>query len=109
MHSDAEAGPIACNPSAIPNRPRYNWLRERLRFALSRCAELPHGYSYSVPADQLSLTEIGEWISLERLCCPFLRFELSVSGTETLYWLTLTGPGGVKTILEREFPDQHNR
>jgi hypothetical protein len=95
--------PLACNPAALTDPARYQLLSERLRAAISGIAELPDGYSYSVRGDPLSLAELGEWIGLERLCCPFLNFELSVTGANSLWWLTLTGPG-VKPILEREFP-----
>jgi hypothetical protein len=59
-----------------------------------------------IPSEETSSAwrNFGDWISLERQCCPFLNFEVSVSGTDTLWWLTLTGPEGVKPLLEREFP-----
>jgi hypothetical protein len=103
MHAVSES-PLACNLSVLPDLRRYRTLSEKLRSALSGSAELPDGYSYSVLGEQLSLAELGEWMALERLCCPFLSFELAVSGTNTLWWLTLTGPAGTKPILEREFP-----
>ncbi|MDQ2774030.1 MAG: hypothetical protein M3Y57_03745 [Acidobacteriota bacterium] len=103
MNDAQEPAPLACNLSALTDPARYRTLLEQLRSALSGSAELPDGYSYSVQGELLSLVELGEWISLERFCCPFLNFELSVSGTESLYWLTLTGPEGVKPILEKEF------
>jgi hypothetical protein len=104
MRANPEPIPIACNLAALPDRTRYRTLFERLRHAISGSAELPDGYSYSVRAEEMSLAELGEWISLECLCCPFLHFELSVLGSDTLWWLTLTGPEGTKPILEREFP-----
>lgn len=46
---------------------------------------------------------------MERLCCPFLTLELSVAGNHALSRLSLTGPPGVKALLETEFPlaDNH--
>jgi hypothetical protein len=67
-------------------------------------AELPDGYFYSVRGGQFSLVELGDWISLERQCCPFLNFEVSAAGTDTLWWLTLTGPEGVKPLSNGSFP-----
>jgi hypothetical protein len=104
MDTAPEPAPLTCNLAALPNRTRYRTLSDQLRTAISGAAELPDGYSYSIQGERLSLAELGEWISLEGQCCPFLRFELSVSGTDRLWWLTLTGPEGVKTLLEREFP-----
>jgi hypothetical protein len=104
MRAVSETVPIACDLSALPDPRRYCTLSEKLRSAISGSAELPDGYSYSILGEQLSLAELGEWVACERLCCPFLNFELSVSGVDTLWWLTLTGPPGTKPILEREFP-----
>jgi hypothetical protein len=104
MDTAPEPAPLTCHLAALPDRTRYRSLSDQLRTAISGAAELPDGYSYSVRGDQLSLAELGDWISLERQCCPFLNFEVSVSGTDTLWWLTLTGPEGVKPLLEREFP-----
>jgi hypothetical protein len=98
-----ETIPIACNLFALPDQARYHTLLERLRSAIFGTAELPDGYAYSIQGERLSLAELGEWISLEGQCCPFLHFELSVSATDQLWWLTLTGPEGVKPLLEREF------
>jgi hypothetical protein len=59
--------------------------------------ELPDGYSFDLDAS-ISLPEVGEWIALERLCCPFLAFQLDVRpGGATQ--LTLRGPEGAKAIL----------
>jgi hypothetical protein len=43
-------------------------------------------------------------MSLELLCCPFLRFQLSVSGNGDDWALALTGPAGVKPMIEAELP-----
>lgn len=37
-----------------------------------------------------------KWVSMERLCCPFLKLQLSGSGNQTDSLLTLTGSIGVK-------------
>jgi hypothetical protein len=96
--------PIACNVAAIDNRSRYDMLSNLLRAAISGRAELPDGFAFSLNGGTIGLAELGEWISLERQCCPFLNFELSVSGTDSIWWLTLTGPDGSKALLDHEFP-----
>src|SRR5262245_36109925 len=96
--------PFACNLSAIAraDRPRYNQLVHRLRAALEGQSELDDGYAYSLNERTISLPEVAEWIAMERLCCPFLSFQLDVSsGGRTL--LSLRGPAGVKKILRAEF------
>ena len=97
---------IACNLTAIGlrQRPRYNDLMKRLRSAVRNQSELPNGYAYQLDQEAITWTEVAEWISREWLCCPFLKFKLSVTGQQTDWLLTLTGPEGVKALLQAEFP-----
>ena len=73
---------LACNIQAISGaqRPRYNDLIMRLRAAIWDRKELPDGYRYSLDSAKITLPEVSEWISLERLCCPFLIFQLEGAG-----------------------------
>lgn len=98
-------GPLACNLSAIgsQDRPRYSQLVKILRAAITASHELRDGYAYDFDETGISLPALAEWITMERLCCPFLRFQIDVKsrgGTQ----LTLSGPDGVKAILREEFP-----
>jgi hypothetical protein len=97
--------PLACNLGAIgvADRPRYSDLVARLRAALASQSELPDGYTYTLDTARITLPEVAEWIGMERLCCPFLTFQIDVlAGGATQ--LTLRGPQGVKAILQVEFP-----
>src|SRR5258708_7773408 len=73
--------PFACNLKAIPaaERPHYNDLTKRLRAAVRKRSELPDGYSFQLNDKSMSLADAAAWIALERLCCPFLTFQLSAS------------------------------
>jgi hypothetical protein len=95
---------LACNLKAISavQRPRYNNLVSRLRAAMRDRRELPDGYSYSLDVAKITEPEVSEWITMERLCCPFLIFQLDVAG-EVLR-LTMRGPDGAKAVLREEFP-----
>ena len=97
---------IACDPTAIEaaDRPRYDKLVNRLRAAMRSREERSDGYAYYLDSATISLPEAAEWIELERRCCPFLTLELSASGSQEDWILTLTGPEGTKALLEVEFP-----
>jgi len=97
---------IACNLKAIGSkeRPRYNDLMKRLQAAVRNRKILPDGYAYQLDQKAITLPEVAEWMSLERLCCPFLKLQLSATGQQTGWLLTLTGPEGVKPLLQAEFP-----
>lgn len=97
---------IACNTKAIraAERPRYNDLMKRLRLAIRERSEGRDGYTFRLDGKIFSLPEFADWITMERLCCPFLMFQLSVSGSQPDWELKLTGPEGVKALLQAEFP-----
>src|SRR5206468_3835198 len=104
--AQTEAVPaLACNLKAISptQRPRYNTLVKRLRTAVRGYRELPLGYALTLDGKSMSLVETAEWMSMERLCCPFLTMELSSSGHQADWQLTLTGPPGTKDFLQAEF------
>lgn len=97
--------PLACNIKAIhtADRPRYADLMKRLRASVLTQTEAVDGYRYGLDTKTITLPEVAEWITLERLCCPFLTFQLDVKSNGESQ-LTLRGPEGVKAILAEEFP-----
>lgn len=97
---------IACNLRAFDatQTPRYTDLMTRLRAAVRSRSELANGYAFRLDSEAITLPEVAEWMSMERLCCPFFSIELSVSGSVTDWLLGLTGPEGVKALIETEFP-----
>lgn len=102
-----DAGPVfACNLKAIStaDRPRYNDLVKRIRAAMQDRSEISNGYAFKLDSKTVTLPEAAEWISMERLCCPFLTLQISASGNQPHWLLMLTGPEGVKQLLDAEFP-----
>jgi hypothetical protein len=96
---------LACNLKALSavERPRYDDLVSRLRPAMRDRRELADGYSYSLDSAKITLPEVSEWIAMERLCCPFLIFQLEGAGPASC--LTMRGPDGAKALLQEEFRD----
>lgn len=95
--------PLACDMSAIDTGRRERHAatgRELLRAAEIR--ELPDGYAFRLPAGPDVLVKAAEFISLEKLCCPFLRFVLEVEPEGGPLWLRLTGREGVKAFVREE-------
>src|SRR4051812_10750762 len=83
----AENGPkpvFACNLKAISaaERPRYKELVGRIRAAMRDRSEVWNGYAFKLDAKAVTLTETAEWITMERLCCPFLTLQLSTAGNQ---------------------------
>ncbi len=93
---------FACNPAAMDKeqRARYSVLTKQLFAVRSEVRELPDGYAIGFSANSQNIKDVAEFISYERLCCPFLNFEMAVEG-ENLS-LRLKGAEGVKDFLKSE-------
>lgn len=107
MTEDKPAGssrdaPIACDLTALSTaqRERRRLLALKIHAAVTGRRELADGYALRIARDKVSVGELGDWISLESRCCPFLRFAPAQDGDE--FWLHLTGRAGVKEFLRSE-------
>ena len=96
---------LACDLTAITEaeRPRYQTLCARLRDSILERRELPNGYAFRLDSNLVALVDAAQWISLERLCCPFLSFEVRAAGTEPDFWLSVKGPLQAKPIIAEAF------
>ena len=96
IHDDAPA--LACDMTAIPSaeRDRHASVVRSLFAAVAEVRDLPDGHAFRLPA---------EFISRERLCCPFFTFTIAVEPARGPIWLQITGPAGAKAIFAAELGD----
>jgi hypothetical protein len=71
--------------------------------AVRSVQEVENGYEFMFPNESELISKIAEFISNERLCCPFLKFSLNVFSNNEPVSLTLTGPVGTQEFLQAEF------
>ncbi len=64
--------------------------------------ELPDGYGFRFPGDAEWALRLAEFITFERKCCPFFRFELLFEPGQEPVWLRLTGQPGTKEFILAE-------
>lgn len=102
-HAPKES-PIACDMSAIePGRREQHIATGRELFgAVVEISERPDGYAFRLSGGQDLLVKIAEFISIEKLCCPFLGFALEVEPEGGAVRLRLTGREGVKAFIREE-------
>jgi hypothetical protein len=95
---------FVCDINALnaEQKRRYPEVLEQLQMSVQEVKELPDGYAYRHVTNAETLLLIGEFIALERLCCPFLDFTLVAEHECLPMWLKLTGPEGVKQFLRAE-------
>ena len=91
--------PIACTlgPAALKAR-REDLLGSLVRRADERL-DLPDGYRVRFTAADDTLSTIGKVIEVERQCCRFLTFHVTVEPDGGPIWLEVTGPPGTREFL----------
>ena len=91
--------PVACTlgPAAIKAR-REDLLGTLVRRAAERI-ELPNGYRLRFDAESGVLQTIADVIDIERQCCRFLRFEITVEPDQRSIWLEFIGPLGAREFV----------
>ena len=96
--------PFACDMTAIAPEQRGAHVAtiQKLFRSVQSKRELPDGFAFELPNNSDVLLTAAEFISLERLCCPFLGFELQVEREGGSVWLCLTGRNGVKPFIIAE-------
>lgn len=97
--------PLACVPGAIraEERPAHFALLERL-FGEDARERRPIDDGYAFRFEAASFDAVARFVSVERLCCPFLTFHLELSAPAIDLWLRMTGPAGTRDFLDAELP-----
>jgi hypothetical protein len=92
--------PIACTLLEAERQQRRSQVLDRVFSRVQETRTLADGYAVRFKADDAALAELMQLIQLERQCCAFLRFRLTVEPGDGPAWLELTGPEGTKSFLE---------
>lgn len=97
--------PLVCNMGVFTTAQREAHIQTTTELIQSvLCVqEVENGYEFSFPNESNFLPKVAEFISNERLCCPFLKFTLNVFSKTEPITLTLTGPIGTQEFLRAEF------
>ena len=94
--------PIACNINALDatQQERSATLAKQMNNATLQVQELPDGYKFLYPSNLFLV--VAEFVSLERQCCPFFTFQLTVAPDNNTLWFQITGRDGVKEFMQEE-------
>src|SRR5260370_2813028 len=97
--------PLACDLTAISasDRQCYNELRCVLAASVIGKRDLPDGLAIQVDVERIALPQLAEWISFERKCCPFFKFEIDLAPESGPVWVSMTGRAGVKEFIREAF------
>ena len=96
--------PIACDMTVIPPEQRSAHLATSRDFFshIEEFRELSNGYEFRFASESSLRVKLAEFVSLEKLCCPFLSFTIEVDAEGGPVWLRFTGRDGVKTFIREE-------
>ena len=94
--------PIVCTLTDSERQQRRTDLLRQVAALMRERKPLDSGYAFRFGADDASLDAVMQVIRLERQCCSFLQFRLTVEPGGGPVWLELTGPAGAKKFLEAE-------
>ena len=100
--------PFACDMSAIAPEQRTAHFAniDQLFRTVESIRELPDGYTFQLPNQPEVLLAATQFITLERLCCPFFGFGLEIEPEGGAIRLSLTGREGVKPFIMAEIGDR---
>jgi hypothetical protein len=97
----ARPAPIACDLHTLAEaeRKREQSLLIEMRNAALEIKDLPLGYVLRFTGDSATVLKLAEFITLKRVCCPFLEFDLRCEAEGGPVWLYITGREPVKQFL----------
>lgn len=95
--------PIACSLTDKELQKRRKDILHKIAASLIEVREMPDGFEYRFPVEDVVLEDLTTIINLERKCCPFLNFKLVVEAHNDFVALELTGREGTKEILKSLF------
>ena len=91
--------PVACSLSGPELRERQRTVIAELRGHVRQVTEHEDGYALDLSPSDEAIAAATAFIRLERRCCPFLRFTLTIEPGDAHVVLTLTGGPGVRDFL----------
>ena len=107
MKSATKGGSLYCNMEVFTPAEREKYVQNtaRLLRGVEGVNEARDGFEFIFPSSggKQSIELLTEFISNERLCCPFLEFTLKVPTDNGPIALLLTGPEGTREFLRAEF------
>jgi hypothetical protein len=97
--------PLACDMNVFTPAEREAHVQNTIQLVenMQGSRKIENGFEIAFPNETQIIIRIGEFIALERLCCPFLTFDLGVLSRDEPVRLSIAGPEGTQEFLRMEF------
>lgn len=95
---------FACDISALtPEQFEHHKIGSSKLFAAAlEVQETSMGYKFRFTNDSTVLPELADFITYDRLCCPFFVFGIEVESHGGSIWMHISGVEGVKLFIMGE-------
>lgn len=94
---------VACVPDAIPASARAGHFALTARlFTEAAISRKPLSNGYEIEFSTEALTSVAQFVANERLCCPFIRFDIEMQAGASALVLRMTGPAGTREVIDTE-------
>jgi hypothetical protein len=97
VNPDGTAGRLHSN--RIRNEERRETILNAVRDSARAVTQLPLGYAYHFEPASEVLAGLFRLVDLERKCCPFLTFRITVGAGNKSICLEITGPPEAKPVI----------
>jgi hypothetical protein len=101
MEKSENKDEICCTLNTSQMEERKKILREFRQFVKEKL-ELENGFQFEFDSNNEVMDRIFGLVKLERQCCAFLTFDLTVRNEINPIYLKITGPEGTKDFLLHE-------
>lgn len=98
-HLDVFQGALSCTLLPDDLRERLETLKVEVFANLIAKEELDDGYIFYFEDDKIMLDKVFEFISTEKLCCPFFKFDVSVLPFNKGLALRISGSKEIKSFV----------
>ena len=95
--------PVVCTLNDDEFREREDLVLKKIKSLAFAAEETSNGFAFSFPSTDEAFAALNEFIVLERRCCPFLDFKLTVPRGNGDIRLELSGPDGAKGFIASNF------
>ncbi len=91
------------NAFSPEQRDRHRSLAQALWPAIDAFEELPDGYAARFEPNDATVRDLAEFVTLERLCCPWLTLAVELEREGGPLRLRITARDGGKPAIREEF------
>lgn len=105
LENVADTTVAACKLTDKEQVKRSQRLRKELFSKVREVRELEDGYALKLPGEKEMVDKVYEHSMIERECCPFFEFEITMTPDHGPVWLKFKGGQKIKEMLNADMEE----